>query len=254
MMARPATRHAAPGSGPRHANIILVAVILSSFGCSSPVDETAQPEAPRPAVAEGETHRSVELYFPGADGRLHAERRQMPVQENTESSIGDLIHALLEGPRSADLWAPLTLAPEPDVVEAGGQIDDEADREAGAASEDPQSGNAGAEADTSREGDRPPVVAGPPAEGVRVETVYLLADGTVVVNLASAAPPAIGTHQEAASLYSLVNTILLNTPDAERVTLLWNGLQRQTFAGHIDTARPLPADRSLIVAPPAASP
>ncbi len=245
---------AAPDSGLRHGGIVLMAVLVGSFGCSSPVEDRAQPDSPPPAVSEGETHRSVDLFFPGADGRLHAESRQMPLQASIEDSIRELIHALLEGPRSEDLWAPLTLAPEPE----GGHVGPTADGEVAA---NPESGSpestVAESADPSAasgQGGAVRVDAGPPAEGVRVETVYLLADGTVVVNLAAATPPAIGTHQEAASLYSLVNTILLNTPDAEHVTLLWNGLQRQTFAGHIDTARPLPADRSLIAARSAESP
>jgi hypothetical protein len=199
--------------------IALMATILSTLGCSTPVDDSA-PETPRPMTREDETYRVVDLYFPGADGRLHAERRQLPVQSVIEVAIADLVHALLTGPRSEGLWAPLTLAPEPTATET---------------------------ADGETEGEA--ISIGPPTEGVRIEAVYMLADGTVVVDLASSAPPAVGTHQEAACLYSLVNTILLNTPEAARVSLLWNGLQPQTFAGHIDTARPLIADRSLIGEP-----
>ncbi len=50
-------------------------------------------------------------------------------------------------------------------------------------------------------------------------------------------------------LYSLVNTVLLNTPEANRLVVLWNGRQPETFAGHIDTARPLAARPNLIAEP-----
>lgn len=59
-------------------------------------------------------------------------------------------------------------------------------------------------------------------------------------------PPAVGSMDEQMILYSLVDTVVLNTPGVERVVLLWNGSQRETFAGHFDTTRPLAADESLI--------
>ena len=41
------------------------------------------------------------------------------------------------------------------------------------------------------------------------------------------------------SVYSIVNTVLLNIPEISAVVLLNNGQQRPTFAGHLDTSRPL---------------
>jgi hypothetical protein len=49
------------------------------------------------------------------------------------------------------------------------------------------------------------------------------------------------------TVYSLVNSVALNVPAARRVALLWNGTQRQSFAGHLDTSRPLAPDPSLVV-------
>jgi hypothetical protein len=50
------------------------------------------------------------------------------------------------------------------------------------------------------------------------------------------------------SVYSLVDTVLLNVPEIEAMVLLWNGRQPQAFAGHVDTSLPLRADRDLIAA------
>lgn len=59
-------------------------------------------------------------------------------------------------------------------------------------------------------------------------------------------PPAVGSMDEQMILYSLVDTIVFNTEGIERVVLLWNGNQRETFAGHFDTTRPLLPDPNLI--------
>ncbi len=53
--------------------------------------------------------------------------------------------------------------------------------------------------------------------------------------------PEMGLRQELAAVYSLVNS-LAASPGIERVALMWNGEQRTTFAGHVDTTRPLLPD------------
>ena len=57
-----------------------------------------------------------------------------------------------------------------------------------------------------------------------------------------ATPPVSGSRGELLVVYSFVNSLLANVPEARGVVLLWNGNQRPTFAGHIDTTRPLPAE------------
>lgn len=83
----------------------------------------------------------------------------------------------------------------------------------------------------------------PAAAGeIVVAAVYLSPDGEAVLDLRPAEgdwEPVAGSHQELLMVYSLVNTVSLNVPAARRVALLWNGLQRPTFAGHIDTTRAL---------------
>ena len=59
-------------------------------------------------------------------------------------------------------------------------------------------------------------------------------------------PPLSGSRMEMASVYSLVDTVLLNIPEIEAVVLLWNGKQLPTFGGHIDTSLPLKADADLV--------
>ena len=92
-----------------------------------------------------------------------------------------------------------------------------------------------------------------PAE-VTLGGVVLTADptygGTAYVDLRwadHADPPAGGSTAEMQCVYSLVNSIALNVPQAPRVVLLWNGQQRPSFAGHLDTGAPLTPLRELIV-------
>jgi germination protein M len=86
-------------------------------------------------------------------------------------------------------------------------------------------------------------------EGVVVGSVQLSRDGTAFVDLRwpdHEDPPAGGSTEEMQRLYSVVDSICKNVPQVSRVTLLWNGLQRDTFSGHLDTSRPLAPDVSLV--------
>jgi hypothetical protein len=85
-------------------------------------------------------------------------------------------------------------------------------------------------------------------EGVALAGIQLSKDGTAYVNLVWEGhedPPPSGSTEELQRVYSLVNSITTNVPEARRVALLWNGLQRPTFAGHLDTSRPLAPLASL---------
>lgn len=59
-------------------------------------------------------------------------------------------------------------------------------------------------------------------------------------------PPASGSTGELLRVYALVNTVLANVEEPRAVVLLWNGQQRVTFSGHVDTTRPLRPRRTLI--------
>jgi len=90
-------------------------------------------------------------------------------------------------------------------------------------------------------------------EGVALAGVHVSVDGIAYVDLASAdlpAPPASGSTEERLAVYGLVNSILVNAPELRGVVLLWNGQQRATFSGHLDTTRPLTTDRTLIASRP----
>jgi len=79
-------------------------------------------------------------------------------------------------------------------------------------------------------------------ERVAVRKVLLGADGTLYVDLepeAGGDPPPAGSTAELQRVYALVHTALDAAPEAARVVLLWNGVQRRSFSGHVDTARPL---------------
>ena len=85
-----------------------------------------------------------------------------------------------------------------------------------------------------------------PAPGVG--SIYLNDAGTAYINLVSselASPPVHGTRDELLTIYSFVNTLLGSTPEVESIVFLWNGHQLESFAGHIDTTRPLVANPNL---------
>lgn len=203
----------------RTAAIFIALVVVLALGglwalrrrspqAAPPPAAAATPDAAPPAVppntaggtapnaAGGTAGETVDLtlYFPGADGRLYAERREAQVSPGAAARARAALEGLLAGPRSEGLRAPL------------------------------------------------------PA-GVEIGSLVLLTDGTVIVDLRSAEreqPPSSGSLAERTTVYSLVDTVLMNAEGSRRVTLLWNGVQRESFAGHLDTTRPLAADTSIL--------
>jgi len=97
-------------------------------------------------------------------------------------------------------------------------------------------------------GPRTGALVRPLPEGTALGAVLVTTDKVAYVDLrgaAGAGPPPSGSTQETATVYSLVDSVALNVPEAERVALLWNGVQPESFAGHLDLTHPLAADRSL---------
>lgn len=81
-----------------------------------------------------------------------------------------------------------------------------------------------------------------PADTV-VRGAFLLPDGTGFVDLGGATLTqgwATGSHEELMAVYSLVQTVTANFPEAKRVRILVNGTPAETLAGHVAL------DRSLV--------
>ena len=110
------------------------------------------------------------------------------------------------------------------------------------------------------EGPQTPEYAAPFPPAVGLLDLYLSPDGVAFVDLGGegeglAGPPAGGSREEMQRVYSVVATLTANLPGVARVALLWNGRQLPTFAGHLDTSRPLGPKRELMApAPPREGP
>jgi hypothetical protein len=96
-----------------------------------------------------------------------------------------------------------------------------------------------------------------PADTV-VRGAFLLPDGTAFVDLGG---PTLtggwgtGTHRELMAIYSVVQTVTANFPEAKRVRILINDEPAETMAGHISLAHALAPMPSLVSsAAPAPSP
>ena len=48
------------------------------------------------------------------------------------------------------------------------------------------------------------------------------------------------------TIWSIVNTLVLNVPEIEAVKILIGGGEAETLAGHIDLSRPLRANMPLV--------
>ncbi len=185
--------------------------------------------APASAAAAATERHAFDLYFPVGSGGLRAERRELAVSEDPKDRIRKVLEAVLAGP------GPAAVKP---AAGPGGQAGAKAP--AGAAG---SAGSAGA-ADAAAMAPVRPF----PAE-VKLGSVQLSADGIAYLDLrwdGHEDPPESGSTEEIQRVYSLVDSVALNVPEVNRVVLLWNGTQRLTFSGHLDTSRALVADRTLL--------
>ena len=160
------------------------------------------------AGAATERH-AFDLYFPASGGGLRSERRELQVSEAPKDRIRKVLEALLAGPAAGPAAAPAA-APQ---------------------------------------GASPAGLVRPLPPEVKLGSVELSADGTAFVDLRwpdREDPPESGSTEEIQRVYSLVDSLALNVPQVNRVVLLWNGTQRITFSGHLDTSRPLLPDRTLL--------
>jgi spore germination protein GerM len=82
----------------------------------------------------------------------------------------------------------------------------------------------------------------------RLKAIFITPDGTCYIDLSEAVRknhPG-GSRSELLTLYSMVNSLVLNVPQIERVQILIDGNQAPTLAGHIDLQVPVKADMLLI--------
>jgi hypothetical protein len=97
-------------------------------------------------------------------------------------------------------------------------------------------------------------LARPFPQEVTLGSVLLGGDGVAYIDLRwpdHQDPPPGGSTEELQRVYSVVDSVALNVPQARQVGLLWNGVQRETFSGHLDLTRPLVPDRAPVQAAPA---
>lgn len=173
--------------------IALVLVVGRGRDEPAPVPSTTLPIDEVVPVEPGEG-TLVPLYYPDETGMLSEEEREVVVWTTPAAGAQVLLRALLAGPESEDLSAPVS-------------------------------------------------------ESVSLGETFLTPAGQLYVDLVSTEldePPRTGSQAELLTVFSLVDTVLLNIPEIEGVILLWNGRQLDTFAGHVDTSLPLQAEPDLI--------
>lgn len=82
----------------------------------------------------------------------------------------------------------------------------------------------------------------------QVKSVYITEEGTAYVDFSVALRdhhPG-GCHMEMLSIYSIVNSLILNVEQIKAVKLLIGGRETQTLAGHIDARFPFSANMLII--------
>ncbi len=90
-------------------------------------------------------------------------------------------------------------------------------------------------------------------EDTRLLGVVLSPTGIAYINLGGAEgahPPPGGSTEERQRLMSLVNSVALNVTEVRRVVVLWNGVQPDSFGGHLDASRPFAPDLSWVARQP----
>ncbi len=182
--------------------LLAAVVLLVLLGACGGGDLDGDLDGEVELVPEGEDFFAI-LCFPAADGLLRCEPRAIPAAGSVEETAATIVQALIDGPGTAPV--------------GDDPLDDEIF----------------------------PVL--PPS--VRLQA-FDLVNGVAYVDLTVARTgsalrferPAMGLRDELLAVYSLVNSLTASNLGIERVVLMWNGEQRLTFAGHVDTTRPLLPD------------
>ena len=213
--------------GPRwgRCSVVVLVLLAGCGGAGEDGDGVGEVEL----VLPGEDFLAT-VCFPSAAGLLRCEQQPIRAEESVEETAAVIIEALIAGPEGTEAAVPVASS-----------------------------------ADSDEDGESPEsieqLLPALPA-GVGLLEVELL-DGVAYVDLttvevgsgtgstrAADRPavflerPAMGLTEELLAVYSLVNSLTANNLGIDRVVLMWNGEQRPTFAGHVDTTRPLMADLS----------
>jgi len=86
----------------------------------------------------------------------------------------------------------------------------------------------------------------PPATALH--SLYVTPDGTAYVDITATIKDAHpgGIHSEQMTIFSIVNSLILNIPEIDAVKILIDGSESMTLAGHIDLRFPFKANMLLI--------
>jgi spore germination protein GerM len=100
-------------------------------------------------------------------------------------------------------------------------------------------------------GPRSRTLRSPIPRGVKVRGLYVTT-GSLVLDLSGELRSGLtgGVSAELLCIYSIVNTLLLNCPDFETVTLLVDGRPVETLLGYLDLSEPLVENLALIASEP----
>ncbi len=74
---------------------------------------------------------------------------------------------------------------------------------------------------------------------IHLRNAFLLPEGVAVLDLTVDAGLSLGSQEELAIVASLVDTVLQNVADTNRVRILVNGEPAETLGGHVDLTQPL---------------
>ena len=213
--------------GPRwgRCSVIVLVLFAGCGGAGEDGDGVGEVEL----VLPGEDFLAT-VCFPSAAGLLRCEQQPIRAEDSAEETAAVIIEALIAGPGGTDGAVPVASSADSDedgespesieqllpALPAGvGLL--EVELLDGVAYVDLRTVEVGSGTGSTRAGDRP--------------AVFL-------------ERPAMGLTEELLAVYSLVNSLTANNLGIDRVVLMWNGEQRPTFAGHVDTTRPLMADLS----------
>lgn len=86
-------------------------------------------------------------------------------------------------------------------------------------------------------------------KGTALRQAYVAPDGTAYLDFSPELADGLGggSLQEMLTVYAIVDSVVLNVREVQRVVLLISGRPVDTLNGHMDLRRPIPADRSWIL-------